>query len=118
MGSRPTHPGPALWGSVTLADWPSMGCCQTSRCLQELDWTGTTHLAVELGKLCMPVRKGCDLCWAHESEVQGVEEQHHILALQSGWVGQEQNTECPSNCRIISSCRYTLYCDKEIVWNS
>ena len=60
------------------------------RCLQKLNWTGNTDLAVQLGKLCMPIREGCDLCWAHECEIQGVEEQHHVLALQSDWVGQEQ----------------------------
>lgn len=39
------------------------------------------HLAADLSELFGLVAEGDDLSWAHEGEVQGIEEKNHILSL-------------------------------------
>ena len=41
------------------------------------------HLCILALEVSVAVRESSDLCWAHEGEVQWVEEQHNILALQA-----------------------------------
>ena len=40
----------------------------------------SSHLTSNLPELLCALREGDDLGGAHEGEVQGVEEQHHVLA--------------------------------------
>ena len=52
----------------------------------------------------MAVREGSDLCWAHEGEVQWVEEEHNILALQTGMLSLQtfpQHMQLTVSCQVI-----------------
>ena len=42
-----------------------------------------THLCILALEVSVAVRESSDLCWAHKGEVQRVEEEHDILALQA-----------------------------------
>ena len=57
-----------------------------------------THLSIDLLKVAVPVREGCDLCGAHKREVQRVEEKHHVFALQ-----EEAVEECAYSALLVAS---------------
>ena len=78
------------------------------------------HLCIFALEVSMAVRESSDLCWAHEGEVQWVEEQHNILALQADAIlaSTQPATICSSlsaarSPPLLSEALSTVICDEK-----